>query len=330
MNETATEMESRPNYYKGQLLQAEDFLAEQNYHVKARRLHNLHLHGWGIVEGLKVTRESDRTLAIAPGVAVDENGDEIVCAETRREDVTPFQPNLLLRVGLTLEEEGGAEGMRRSRIRFQPRIFLSESAELAPAVTLATVQLDGEGRIARIGYQETRYVRSVLPGSVTADELNESLRKGWLRMPFRPCPMIKGLEKVEVIPPPFDHIGVTEAKVEAKDGAGGSMAIPVPQNVRQITGLRVAGEVNDGEINVRLVIGGWNYAESRHFRSTVVTDRIPTGTRAKGAGGSDISPFLFETRVTDGWIDPEWHTLSIVLWSTSRASISLVAVEYRY
>ena len=333
MNDTGTDAESRPNYYKGQLLQAEDFLAEQNFHINARRRHNLQLHGWGIVHGLVVTRESDRSVAISQGVAVDENGDEIVCAETRHVDLSSFSPNLQLRIGLIMKEEDGPEAARRSRVKFEPEIFISETSEMGPAVTLATVELDGEGKIAKITFEETRYVRSVAPASVTAEELHESLRKGWLRLPFRPHPMIRGPEKVEDTPPPF-QVGATEAhspKIEGKDkGAGGTMAIALTPNVRQITGLRIAGEISESELNVKLIMGGWNPSENRHFRKVILSERVRAPKRVKRADGVEITPFFHEFRIEDGAVDPEWHTLSFQLWSTATTSVSLVAVEFRY
>jgi len=45
----------RPHYFTGQMLSADDFTAEQEYHIGKQRRHNLHCHGFGVVHGLKVS-----------------------------------------------------------------------------------------------------------------------------------------------------------------------------------------------------------------------------------------------------------------------------------
>ncbi len=45
----------RPHYFTGQILSADDFTAEQEYHIGKQRRHNLHCHGFGVVHGLKVS-----------------------------------------------------------------------------------------------------------------------------------------------------------------------------------------------------------------------------------------------------------------------------------
>src|SRR5580765_8856337 len=45
----------RPNYFTGRLLTAADLTSEQEYHRRMHRYHNLHLHGVGVVHGLKVS-----------------------------------------------------------------------------------------------------------------------------------------------------------------------------------------------------------------------------------------------------------------------------------
>lgn len=66
----------RPHYFKGQFLKKDDFIAEQEYHMQMRRLHNSSLHTWGIVDGLDVTAD-DTGIKISPGSAIDSQGREI-------------------------------------------------------------------------------------------------------------------------------------------------------------------------------------------------------------------------------------------------------------
>lgn len=108
------------------------------------------------------------------------------------------------------------------------------------------------------------------------------------------------------------------------------MAIALTPNVRQITGLRIAGEISESKLNLKLIMGGWNPSENRHFRKVLLTETVDPPKRVKRADGVEISPFLYEFRIEDGAIDPEWQTLSFQLWSTATTSVSLVAVEFRY
>ncbi len=76
---------SLPRYFDGQLLTANDFRAEQNYHREKRWLHNRMLHGYGIVSGLDVSAQEnesgDAQLLVAPGYALDGYGRELIVTE---------------------------------------------------------------------------------------------------------------------------------------------------------------------------------------------------------------------------------------------------------
>jgi hypothetical protein len=87
---------NRVHYFRGQLLTADDFTAEQNYHLEKHRRHNRMCHGSGVVQGLQVsvTQESNGCMVIvSPGFAIDPLGNEIqLCADIRlrlREPSTP-------------------------------------------------------------------------------------------------------------------------------------------------------------------------------------------------------------------------------------------------
>ena len=81
----------RPKYFTGQLLTEEDFTAEQSYFLDGRRSDNRHLHGWGVVCGLRVTPSGGGGVVIQPGLAIDGLGREIVVPE-QREMTDPHQP----------------------------------------------------------------------------------------------------------------------------------------------------------------------------------------------------------------------------------------------
>src|SRR3954447_24108962 len=70
----------RPNYFTGQILSVADFTAEQEYHRGKQRRHNLHCHGFGVVQGLKVStvkKNAGWIVVIEPGSAIDRAGNEI-------------------------------------------------------------------------------------------------------------------------------------------------------------------------------------------------------------------------------------------------------------
>ena len=92
MKQIKIEMAQRLNYYRGQLLLEGDFLAEQTYHVDARRHHNRHLHGSGVVHGLTVSRHSDHALTIERGAAIDESGREIFFEDPQHVSLAEFGP----------------------------------------------------------------------------------------------------------------------------------------------------------------------------------------------------------------------------------------------
>ena len=67
----------RVSYFFGQVLGVDDFKTEQNYFIEKHRLHNRHLHGWGVVNGLEVSVDKGNVVHVSPGVAIDCAGNEI-------------------------------------------------------------------------------------------------------------------------------------------------------------------------------------------------------------------------------------------------------------
>jgi hypothetical protein len=70
---------TRVRYFFGQLLTAAEFTAEQDYFRERLRRHNRALHGVGVVRGLELSVAGD-TVHVAPGVAIDARGEELVVA----------------------------------------------------------------------------------------------------------------------------------------------------------------------------------------------------------------------------------------------------------
>jgi hypothetical protein len=70
----------RNNFFTGKLLTERDLKGEQTYFIDKARLHNLSLHGWGVVCGLKVKPHPwcpDLRIIVGPGLAIDACGREI-------------------------------------------------------------------------------------------------------------------------------------------------------------------------------------------------------------------------------------------------------------
>lgn len=321
-------MEIRPDYYRGQLLLEDDFRTEQRYHADARWRHNLNLHGWGVVRGLEVLAEGEKSIMVNPGFAIDRLGRDVIVDRAEGLDLAEFEPNDLVEVGLAYEEEPLEKtSADRNRVECYAVLAVSRSLETDSALRLATVRLDEQGRVRSnsIDYSRTRYVRTVpAPGSITAAELSPELRTGWLRMPFRPIALVNKPEGEAEIPPAF-RVGATEALSprpretgEEDKGAAGTMDLPVPPSARRVIRFRIAGSVNEGEIVFQFVRGGWDPAKHEHLRSVLLDEKI---SRA---------PFLQTYELADVALDPEYHTLSLWLRGTRRTSISLIAVEFAY
>jgi hypothetical protein len=287
-----------------------------------------------------VSRHSDHSLAIHRGVAIDESGHEIFFEATQHVSLEDFGPNDLLRVGLKYEEvpaSEGSAGAPQKRHDSYAVLTVARVSEDNTGLTLARVQLDSQGRVGEeaIDYSDTTYVRSVAPGSITPNELHANLRKGWLRLPFRPVPLVNppqwegessrnAPQGAEEIPPTF-RVGPTEVLTPDPDeanrtdrGAAGTMAIPIPPSVTQVTRLRIAGARNEGELRLQLIRGGWDWTRKEHIHKVIVREII-TG-----------APFMETFHIDDPALDPEYHTLSLWLWGTRRTSISLVATEFVY
>ena len=80
---------TRNAYWTGKLMLARDFVDEQTYVVDKLRHHNQHLHGSGVVCGLKVVQHEiekcrDRYVHVEPGTAVDCCGHDLVISEIGR------------------------------------------------------------------------------------------------------------------------------------------------------------------------------------------------------------------------------------------------------
>ncbi len=312
------QIENRPNYKNGQLLLDKDFLAEQSYHINARRRHNLKLHGSGVVRGLEVVRRSDTSVTVQPGYAIDHSGQEIFLESAEEIDLSEFGPNDIVNVSLMFQEDESAEGViNKSVINTNSipgfAVILTATAKEYPTeVLMARVKLDSQKKVAvdAIDYSDTQYAGTMLA-------------PGWVRMSCRPSALVNIPVGEDEIPPAF-RVGATEAlspkpEKDGKDkGAAGTMAITLPPCVTKILRFRIAGSINEGNIAFSLLCGGWDPGKNKHVSRELIKETI-TG-----------APFMKTYVIGDTYIDPEYSTLSLWLRSTQRAAISLIAVEVGY
>ena len=325
----------RPHYFRGQLLDEADFKAEQDYHRNARILHNLKFYSWGVVEGLTVSRQSDTQVSVAPGLAIDSLGREVVLEEVAVVEVSSFGPNQT--VFLTLSYEEGAEDHRKSE-HGEGHSRITEYSVLSPAltggagasVTLATVRLDSNAKVGQISTAQTKYASSVLgpgsvgtrelaDGSITPSKLAEGTIEGWLRTCVKPVP----LEDKK----PF-RIGPTEAR-STDEGAAGSIAIPAPPGMSKVTRFRIAGELNEGIIRMQFYRCGWDPAEKDHEKTSFLKKPLEFPP-SKAFEHTWPAPDSAESFEFGGRLDPRYHALSVVIEVTKKTSISLLAVEFKY
>lgn len=313
----------KPAFYRGQLLNEDDFRDEQRYHANARYRHNLNLHGWGIAYGLDVRHAGGNEIVISPGFAVDGRGHEIDLRQEEKLQLPSNEANAVLVVSLHYEEEDSPPSNDDSERNTRKCFGVVTVAPGAPeaAVILATIELDEKSHVDAHAIKPTnrRPMKTMLaPGSVNADALDAHLKRGWLRMPFRPVALPSDQKDA---PPPF-RVGPTEARAHRQiddqpntRGAGGTMAIPLAPSVTRVLRLRVAGELNDARLSVELFIGGWDSDARKHVAKSVLKQEV------KGA------PYDQTWHVKEGDVHLEASTLTVEIRCDAYARVSLVAVE---
>jgi hypothetical protein len=319
-------MMSKPAYRHGQLLLEEDFIDEQQFHIRARYRHARALHGFGVVEGLQVSASGDMAVVVSAGYAVDHEGREIELQRPETLELTDLPAGALAWVTIGYRtERSQQEGGAGRRIDCYATLRVATGVE-ATDVRLAAVQLDENGKLARDAIQmdERDELRTVIaPGSVTPEALSPQLRKDWVTMAFHPSIVPPDAPNSR---PPF-RIGATQAEAhidfEGKPnprGAAGTMAIVLPPGIRQMLRFRVAGSANSANTKVLLVKGGFDQKELKHLRDEVLTLDIAPGGYFKTAPIPDAHRSLADRR----------RTLSVDIRSEGFIKVSMIAIEVAY
>ena len=316
----------KPAYRHGQLLLEDDFIDEQQFHVDARYRHARHLHGFGAVQGLEVTRAGELAVSVSAGYAVDRKGREIALHAPETLELHGLPPGAQAWVTIGHRTEHVAkDGSSGNRIDCYAFLRIATGVEEFD-VRLASVQLDERGRLAHdaIGHRERdRLLTALAPGSVGPEALDAQLRKDWITMAFHPSAMPQDEDDAR---PPF-RVGATQA-ITHKDyggqpnalGAAGSMAIVLPPGVRRIHRFRVAGEVNEHKLTAALIKGGFDQATMKHRRDEVLRLDAESGPYFKTGDIPEDHRSLQDRR----------RTLSIDIRAHGYARVSLVALEVSY
>ncbi|MBO1351115.1 MAG: tail fiber protein [Hormoscilla sp. GUM202] len=148
--------DKRLRYFDGQFLKDDDFIDEQKYHLDRERRPLKCLTIAGVCEGLTVTDGSKKEVTVAPGMAIDSEGRQIVLESPEEVDLTGFVPETgqtkQVNLFIAYHEEPsdmtkeGSQG--KGRWYENPQITALEVSESQPlrAVKLAklTVEADGD------------------------------------------------------------------------------------------------------------------------------------------------------------------------------------------
>lgn len=145
----------RVNYFNGELLGAADFKIEQSYNTNKLAWLDCSMFTYGVAAGLEVCNlESQRLLAVSPGMAIDSKGREIILTTetTLTHNCTPG----LYYLTITYEEQYADRTIETGvinfkRIREVPKIMLSEEAgEPGINILLALVTVTNNGALRSI------------------------------------------------------------------------------------------------------------------------------------------------------------------------------------
>jgi hypothetical protein len=246
----------RLKYFTHQFLGEKDFMEEQAYHIHMRRLHNRSIHGWGIVEGLQVSKRGDREIAIEPGVAIDREGREIILENPIARDLSSFDHGSHTYITIAYQDEesdryssGGIEG--HSRVTELPVIGerKHEPPRDGAALILARVRINENGHIHEI---DTGLRSTIGTGNSAA---------GWVRLPFKPV-RLEPLRIGEKLAPPRQwdpsaEFTIDVASAYCEKSARGTMPIPVPPRASRLKAFRICGTTR-GKVDLELVRAGWN------------------------------------------------------------------------
>ena len=168
-------VEKRVRYFDGQYLQDQDFIDEQDYQLDREHRHNRLLHGPGIADGLTVTSSAPNQVTVAPGTAIDSDGNQLVLAQATTVDLPAAGFNDKTGVQLYISYLQSAEDPQTvagsadfTRWLERPQLTALAPGQTysgtAPPVLLAALALDNAGHV-EVDSSVRSYSGLRLPGS---------------------------------------------------------------------------------------------------------------------------------------------------------------------
>lgn len=237
----------RLNYFKHQFLTAADFLAEQAYHIRLRRLHNRALHTSGVAQGLGVKEApNDKTAVdVDPGLAIDPQGREIYVTETKRIPLASFSVGQAVWIFVEYKEDksdpktaGGVTDFTRWTEDPKPDATTTQPPAGGAQVVLAKATRTANGVTVDEG---VRVVAGTLEGEVSISPRDPKIPSSkWVFLRWR-----------------ADNLAALEGhlRVAKEAGVGGDLSVdgrlgvktPTPQNDVDVRGVVRLGaiEVSD-------------------------------------------------------------------------------------
>ena len=145
----------RPNYFTAQFLVEKDFTDEQAYHLTSRQRNNRVSRTSGVADGFGVTLVSGNQVRVAPGIAIDQGGREIVLGDPVTYLLGPHTGNSDVYLTIAYQEvldpadEYPALPGRFTRTTERP--LLQDGTTVPPAdgsvIVLARIHLNAAGNI---------------------------------------------------------------------------------------------------------------------------------------------------------------------------------------
>lgn len=149
----------RMNFFKGLFTQAEDWQANQQYHLAKRQFHSRYLHTPGIalgcLEDMRVTATDDgRAVYVAPGYAIDGQGRDLFIPQPQRVEISPrdYSPPTVLYIIARYDESKVERRTNAANPEYTDYAFIEER----PVVEATTTEPDNNEAIelARVSLSE--------------------------------------------------------------------------------------------------------------------------------------------------------------------------------
>lgn len=168
----------RLNYFTGQFLEADDFKAEQEYHIRMRRFGNRVLYlSAGILDGgFEVQKISDSEISISSGIGIDAQGRELIIITPLKVEVPIDKKSMTLNITLeyvekeaetssdTFVDTEGISVTGRTRIAETPVVGFPEDANITnDQIKIAKITLDANGKIGSIDKAERQFAHARFP-----------------------------------------------------------------------------------------------------------------------------------------------------------------------